>query len=265
MIRIKGNSKEKVEYKNGKIIKYNNTHSSRFCKNNGKYNKFIQMDQSLFKVPKIMYCSEERIVFEYISCNQTILDMIENNSVTEIKSIMSRIIEIIVFFLSHCNTINVTEQVQQKIYSLQSVLSSNHYDKYFTYLLESCSEIEIPVGKCHGDLTFSNILFSRKDIYFIDFLDSFVESPLLDVVKLRQDTSIQWILSMNKEKYDFNKIKIAFFEIDKEINTYFLQYKWYEKFYKMFQIINILRVIVYVEDTHTLNMLLTELERIYNN
>ena len=61
---------------NGKIIKYNNTHSSRFYKNNEKYKKFIQMDQCLFKVPRIMYCSEERIVFEYISCNQTILDMI---------------------------------------------------------------------------------------------------------------------------------------------------------------------------------------------
>ena len=70
---------------------------------------------------------------------------------------------------------------------------------------------------------------------------------------------------MNKVKYDFNKIKIAFFEIDKEINVYFLQYKWYEKYYKIFQIINILRVIVYVEDTHTLHMLLTELDRIYNN
>lgn len=47
-------------------------------------------------------------------------------------------------------------------------------------------EINIPVGQCHGDLTFSNILFNGNNYYLIDFLDSFLESPLLDLVKIRQ-------------------------------------------------------------------------------
>ncbi|MEB3375992.1 hypothetical protein SFC43_32790 [Bacteroides sp. CR5/BHMF/2] len=43
--------------------------------------------------------------------------------------------------------------------------------------------INVPVGQCHGDLTFSNILFNGNNYYLIDFLDSFLESPLLDIVK----------------------------------------------------------------------------------
>lgn len=30
-------------------------------------------------------------------------------------------------------------------------------------------EIKIPVGHCHGDLTFSNILFNGNNYYLIDF------------------------------------------------------------------------------------------------
>lgn len=32
----------------------------------------------------------------------------------------------------------------------------------------------MPVGICHGDLTFSNILFNGNNYYLIDFLDSFI-------------------------------------------------------------------------------------------
>lgn len=51
--------------------------------------------------------------------------------------------------------------------------------------------LTVPIGKCHGDLTLSNILWN-KNLFFIDFLDSFVESPLADIAKLRQDTFHQW-------------------------------------------------------------------------
>ena len=56
-------------------------------------------------------------------------------------------------------------------------------------VFDALSDMLIPVGTCHGDLTFSNILFNGNNYYLIDFLDSFIESPLLDIVKLRQDTA----------------------------------------------------------------------------
>lgn len=50
---------------------------------------------------------------------------------------------------------------------------------------------------CHGDFTLSNMLFTNdRRIYLIDFLDSFIESPWIDFVKLRQDTRFQWSLHL---------------------------------------------------------------------
>lgn len=56
------------------------------------------------------------------------------------------------------------------------------------FFFNNLKDIQIPVGLCHGDLTFSNILFNGNNYYLIDFLDSFIETPLQDIVKIRQDT-----------------------------------------------------------------------------
>ena len=50
----------------------------------------------------------------------------------------------------------------------------------------------VPNGDCHGDLTFENIIIKDGEIYLIDFLDSFVNSPLIDQGKLMQDTFTAW-------------------------------------------------------------------------
>lgn len=47
-------------------------------------------------------------------------------------------------------------------------------------------------GQCHGDMTFENIIISDKGVYLIDFLDSFVEAPLIDQSKLLQDAYCYW-------------------------------------------------------------------------
>ena len=50
-----------------------------------------------------------------------------------------------------------------------------------------------PMGSCHGDLTLSNIIFNPVDgIILIDFLDTFLESPLQDVAKIKQDFTYGW-------------------------------------------------------------------------
>lgn len=52
---------------------------------------------------------------------------------------------------------------------------------------------DIPCGKCHGDLTLSNIIVSRTgSLNLIDFLPNFIESPLWDVVKIFQDLKYGW-------------------------------------------------------------------------
>lgn len=55
------------------------------------------------------------------------------------------------------------------------------------------AELDVPLGPCHGDLTLSNLIFDPlSGVTLIDFLDTFLESPLQDVAKLKQDFVYGW-------------------------------------------------------------------------
>lgn len=110
-------------------------------------------------------------------------------------------------------------------------------------------DMEIPVGVCHGDLTFSNILFNGNNYYLIDFLDSFIESPLLDIVKLRQDTAWHWSPLMYVHPYDAIRLQIAFGKIDSALDEYFTKrYPWYGAYYRPMQLMNFLRILQYAHE-----------------
>ncbi len=68
-------------------------------------------------------------------------------------------------------------------------------------LLDACSnmiksfpkEMAFPMGVCHGDLTLSNVILDPlSGITLIDFLDTYLETPLQDVAKLKQDYFFGW-------------------------------------------------------------------------
>ena len=47
-------------------------------------------------------------------------------------------------------------------------------------------------------------------ICLIDFLDSFVETPFFDILKLRQDTSFLWTISMHGRIQNLTKIELIY-------------------------------------------------------
>lgn len=115
-------------------------------------------------------------------------------------------------------------------------------------LRDNSEDIRIPVGVCHGDLTFSNILFNGNNYYLIDFLDSFIESPIMDMVKLRQDTAYLWSPLMYTGNYDSTRLNIICNKIDNELDKCFKRYEWYCKYYNIFQLFNFLRILQYARD-----------------
>ena len=71
----------------------------------------------------------------------------------------------------------------------------NLYKKIFKNICMKLDKVEINIkGKCHGDLTLSNIIINNnlKKIILIDFLETFNESPLQDICKLIQDLRLYW-------------------------------------------------------------------------
>lgn len=123
------------------------------------------------------------------------------------------------------------------------------------------NDMLIPVGLCHGDLTFSNILFNGNNYYLIDFLDSFIETPLQDIVKLRQDTCHRWSQLMYTKRYDAVRLHIVLDKIDREIDTYFSnKYEWYRTNYPVMQLMNILRILPYAHEEKVISFLKETLE-----
>lgn len=130
-------------------------------------------------------------------------------------------------------------------------------EQYFT----SLPEMSIPIGVCHGDLTFSNILFNGNDCYLIDFLDSFVETPLMDIIKLRQDSAFMWSRMMYKHALDSTRLEIICSFIDERIDTHFRsKYEWYSQYYTLFQLMNMLRILQYAKEEHVINSLKNNIE-----
>lgn len=128
------------------------------------------------------------------------------------------------------------------------------------------SELIIPVGICHGDLTFSNILFNGNNYYLIDFLDSFIETPLQDIVKIRQDTQFRWSQLMYTKPYDATRLRIVCDKIDNEIHQYFTRkYQWYSDNYPVMQLMNILRILPYAKEQKVVQYLEDVLEQLLDS
>ena len=130
-------------------------------------------------------------------------------------------------------------------------------------IFHSLPELTIPIGVCHGDLTFSNILFSGNNYYLIDFLDSFIETPLQDIVKIRQDTVYRWSQLMYTQRYDAVRLHIICDKIDQEIDRYFSgKYQWYTDNYRVMQLMNTLRILPYAHEEKVVQYLVEVLNQL---
>lgn len=114
--------------------------------------------------------------------------------------------------------------------------------------LENTPAGTIPAGVCHGDFTFSNMLFGTSGICLVDFLDSFLDSPLIDYVKYRQDTFFHWSLLIDKDIPESRKSKIVqvFRFFDQEIVNAFKDNIFVNQWYDYLQVFNLMRIVPYV-------------------
>lgn len=266
MIKIKGHSNNIVKFEDGIIKKINVKNDNRFLKNSLKQESmYNNSNEGLFSVPKILHKSEYLLEMEYINNSKTILEIIECETFSYLFEHIEHVIKIINYFVSNSIVKDVTKEIFCKIVNLHENLNKKfNVEKYIKFSKKICKDINIPIGMCHGDFTYSNILLKSHDFYLFDFLDSFVESPLLDIVKIRQDTQYQWIFLMNDEKYDFNKIKITFSFFDNFIDRSFQTHSWYKKHYALFQIMNFLRILQYTTNEKTTTFVLQILDELYN-
>lgn len=156
-------------------------------------------------------------VMPYYKANNFI-DFFEKSSIDDIKKNFNNILLFVDENIITCPLKEIkTDILRNKCLEIESRLQTAVQYNFSIILHDILKEIdklpdtiELPVGRCHGDLTFSNILFLGQKIVLIDFLDNFIETPLQDIVKLRQDTKHFWSLNLYNGEMDFIKIKMIF-------------------------------------------------------
>ena len=93
------------------------------------------------------------------------------------------------------------------------------------------------------------MIYSHDNIYLIDFLDSFIDSPLIDLVKIKQDLYHNWALN-NLENYSTHEYYRAV-QVSKFIwNKIYERYKSIidTKEFEILEIINFLRIEPYIKN-----------------
>lgn len=255
-----------------------NKYFERLYKQGEKQQNDISAEHSGIKVPTIYENKksndEAYILMDYIYA-KNFVDYFENASSEDINNFIKKFINYINDEFEQCEKENISKN--KFITKFESVVDNcmknnllcdpefkddmiSMLNKARTVFIMLPQELEISIGKCHGDLTFSNILFTTNKMYFIDYLDSFIETPVQDIVKLRQDTHYLWSLQMYDKKYDPIRIKMIFDYIDNKIDEYFKENnKEYETYYFAFQLMNILRILPYVKEIKVRDFLMKHL------
>ena len=216
---------------NGASIKMNYIYSRNFM----EYFESAGFEQIDYFIQTLILFIEEELEHSSI---QVIPADIVNNKLLSVKKTIA--------FNAHIRKDNALESIMEKA----------------ERLLTGITEWQLPVGICHGDLTFSNILFTANTYYLIDFLDSFIESPLMDIIKLRQDSAHIWSAKLYTKPYDPIRLGIISNKIDTELDTYFLQYSWYNAYYLPLQVLNLLRVLQYATEDAIVDDLENELTKL---
>lgn len=128
---------------------------------------------------------------------QTLADMLINSDMQQVQPILDEILTML------CESKHETEGMSESIFKkkIDSLKKSCSDIPWYSRVFECLDNFDwsnIPKTSCHGDLTAENIIVSGKNIYLIDFLDSFYDTWLIDVAKLLQDFELGWSFRYKK-------------------------------------------------------------------
>jgi len=273
-MKLKGHSKfnlELIKNKEGYFVKKSD--GERLNKQCYKQSQFHDLVNShsvlshLFTVPSIKTKSWEGEHFSFMMKfynGKSILDILEKGDITILDDLIDKLFLYLQWEFANSSLQKVNNIIKDKLLDLQLKIDNQNIRSIVVDINENLNDIQvgIPIGLCHGDFTFSNMIFSHK-IVLIDFLDSFVESPLQDCAKILQSVNLQWELLMDGgEGRDLTKIKIGYEYLrwqitQKMINTF----PSYLKMIDLFYAITLLRIIPYITKPYIYNCVLQELEK----
>lgn len=171
-------------------------------------------------VPKVLSHDDSSFTMEYLP----MVDAIEFLEIARPEDLRQRIEDLLALVseeLAEARPTAVDGSVfRAKLEAIHEAVGDEAWHTWYSSHAERLGDalpetLTLPMGRCHGDLTFANIMFSLRgrEIGLIDFLDGFLESPVFDVVKLRQDTRFGWTRS-RKQPHDSAKVALVMDWVD---------------------------------------------------
>ena len=148
--------------------------------------------------PKVYDMQKNYFDMEYIA-GKSFEEFFSIASVNDVEFIVSTLFDYFDTLISTARSFDATNKILTKIDSLKEKSSHKKYIEFLRKYVED-NKIIVPHTFCHGDLTFANIIFHKNRLFFIDFLDCYVDTFLSDLVKLKQDLHHLWAVR-NQDVY----------------------------------------------------------------
>ena len=190
--------------------------------------------------PKVYDIQSDYFDMEYIPGN-TFSEFFSTASVNDVEFVVQTLFDYFDSLISTSRMVDATNKILKKLDSLKEKTFHKEYIEFLRKYVES-NKIIVPHTFCHGDLTFSNIIFHKNRLFFIDFLDCYVDTFLSDLVKIKQDLDYFWALkTWNVHTHRLEQIyRFAWNELENRYSSFM-----YEPF-DVLDVMNILRIEPYL-------------------
>ncbi len=243
------------------------------------YNKRLlqQCDKQMFfskktlkaiQVPKVFNVRKEDLYsfeMEYVT-GQSFDQFFSFCGIDDVNFVIESLIEYFDCIFESAKMYSSEESKIKILKKLESLEEKTKYQDLISWLkcLIEIEDLSMPKSFCHGDLTFTNVIFSGKRIYLIDFLDSYLDTPLIDLVKLKQDLFYHWSLEI--QQLDNLRIRQSYNKIWTTIKDVYRNYIDTTSF-DVLDLINTLRIEPYLTNDYQRSILNSIIKRseIYEN
>ena len=248
---------DRVLRKHSPSIEYN----SRLLMQAEKQKVFSNRIYKNVDAPKVYDIQSDYFDMEYIPGN-TFSEFFSIASVNDVEFVVQTLFDYFDSLISTSRMVDATDKILTKLDSLKEKTFHKEYIEFLRKYVES-NKIIVPHTFCHGDLTFSNIIFHKNRLFFIDFLDCYVDTFLSDLVKIKQDLDYFWALkTLNVHTHRLEQIyRFAWNELENRYSSFM-----YEPF-DILDVMNILRIEPYLtsEDQRVILDRIIKSTKIYAN
>lgn len=251
---LRGNSGCKIESRGGMVFKYS--------PNPGYNQRLLASHKKMLTDKAVNYIVPDSAIIKESATEVLILKMSYAPGLPVAQWVMQEPMENVTRLFDRiigAVTQNLIYQTLQRISKdklrLKTVSAGIHLQKFE----EVCPPfIDVPTGFCHGDYTLSNMKIDGQQLYVFDHLDSYIESPIMDLIKLGQDADFCWSLRyLNQPNtLDYCKKMVV---LRQKINIAMGPWKEY---YKILQYINLARIIPYMKSDYDRQMIHAKMEQI---